>query len=92
MQKKNIPICCVTDLTAEIQFKKLSYLNLENHIKYIVTSEEVGIEKPHRKMFEKALEKLRLKSSQVIMIGDSLEKDISGAENIGITSYLVKST
>ena len=91
-KKKNIPICCVTDLTAEIQFKKLSYLNLENHIKYIVTSEEVGIEKPHRKMFEKALEKLRLKSSQVIMIGDSLEKDISGAENIGITSYLVKST
>lgn len=88
---KNIPICCVTDLTSEIQFKKLMKLNLENKIKYIVTSEEVGIEKPNKKMFQKALEKLNLKPNQVIIIGDSMEKDITGAENMGIMSYIVKS-
>jgi len=91
-EEKNIPICCVTDLTAEIQFRKLMKLNLENKIKFIVTSEEVGIEKPNKKMFQKALEKLNLKHNQVIMIGDSMEKDITGAENMGITSFLVKST
>ena len=87
---KNIPICCVTDLTADIQFRKLMKLNLENKIKYIVTSEEVGIEKPNKKIFEKALEKLNLKSNQVIMIGDSAPKDILGGEALGIKSYLVK--
>ena len=89
--EKNIPICCLTDLTAEIQFRKVLKLNLENNIKYIVTSEEVGIEKPNKKMFQSALEKLRLSPDQVIMIGDSIDKDISGAEEMGITSYLVKS-
>ena len=89
--KKNIPICCLTDLTAEIQFRKVLKLNLENNIKYIVTSEEVGIEKPNKKMFQIALDKLRLRTDQVIMIGDSIDKDILGAEEIDITSYLVKS-
>ena len=89
--EKNIPICCITDLTAEIQFRKVLKLNLENNIKYIVTSEEMGIEKPNKKMFQSALEKLRLSPDQVIMIGDSIDKDISGAEEMGITSYLVKS-
>lgn len=89
---KNIPICCVTDLTAQIQFRKLLKLNLENRIKYIVTSEEVGVEKPNKKMFQKALEKLNLKANQVIMIGDSISKDIVGAEALGIKSFLVKLT
>ena len=89
--EKNIPICCLTDLTAEIQFRKVLNLNLENNIKYIVTSEEVGIEKPNKKMFQIALDKLRLRTDQVIMIGDSIDKDILGAEEMGITSYLVKS-
>jgi putative hydrolase of the HAD superfamily len=51
----------------------------------------VGIEKPNKKMFQSALEKLRLSTDQVIMIGDSIDKDISGAEEMGIKSYLVKS-
>lgn len=88
--KQNIPICCVTDLTAEIQFKKLVKLNLENKIKFIVTSEEVGIEKPSKKMFQTGLEKLNLNANKVIMIGDNIPKDIIGAEALGIKSYLVK--
>ena len=87
---KNIPICCLTDLTAEIQFKKLVKLNLENKIKFIVTSEEVGLEKPSKKMFQTGLEKLNLNANKVIMIGDNIPKDIIGAEALGIKSYLVK--
>ena len=90
--EKNIPICCLTDLTAEIQFRKVLKLNLENNIKYMVTSEEVGIEKPNKKMFQSALEKLRLSADQVIMIGDSMSKDILGGESLEIKSFLVKST
>lgn len=90
--EKNIPICCLTDLTAEIQFRKVLKLNLENHIKYIVTSEEVGVEKPNNKMFQKALDKLNLNANQVIMIGDSMSKDILGGESLEIKSFLVKST
>lgn len=88
---KNIPICCVTDLTTEIQFKKIVKLNIEDKINFIVTSEEAGIEKPNKIIFDLALEKIKLKYKDVIMVGDSTSKDILGAENLGIKSYLVKS-
>lgn len=85
-----IPICCVTDLTSQIQFKKILNLKIENKIKYIVTSEESGAEKPHKIIFDLALEKLNLNYDDVIMVGDNLSKDIKGAQELGIKSYLVK--
>ena len=86
----HIPICCITDLTAQIQFRKIVKLNIEKKIKLIVTSEEAGIEKPNKKIFNLALEKINLQYNDVIMIGDSTSKDIKGAESLGIKSYLVK--
>ena len=88
---KKIPICCVTDLTTEIQFRKIVTLKLEDKISFIVTSEEAGIEKPEKKIFDLALEKMKLNYKDVIMVGDSASKDIAGAENLGVKSYLVKS-
>ena len=77
-------ICLVTDLTAYIQYRKIEKLNLEKYIKFLVTSEEAGVEKPGRKIFELALKKLKLNAHEVCMIGDSYEKDIKGAINMGI--------
>lgn len=87
-----IPICCITDLTAQIQFRKIIKLNLEDKINFIITSEEAGIEKPEKLIFDLALEKINLDYKDVIMIGDSDTKDIKGAEDLGIKSYLVKTT
>ena len=64
----NIPICCVTDLTSQIQFRKIVKLKLEDKINFIVTSEEAGIEKPNKKIFDLALEKINLKYDEAIMI------------------------
>ena len=87
---KGIEICCITDLTAEIQFRKLINLNLQNHVKYVVTSEEAGVEKPHPYIFKLALEKLNLPTEKVVMIGDNEKKDIIGAQLLNIESYLVE--
>jgi FMN phosphatase YigB (HAD superfamily) len=85
-----IPICCVTDLTAQIQFRKIVKLNLEQKINFIVTSEEAGIEKPNKLIFNLSLEKINLEYKDVIMIGDSISKDIRGAEELGIKTYFIK--
>lgn len=74
-----IPIALVTDLTAQIQFRKCIYFGLERHFECIVTSEEAGHDKPHAAPFEMALAKLRPKGGTVWMIGDSAERDIRGA-------------
>lgn len=86
-------ICAVTNMQARIQVAKLIKLGLEQTIDYLVTSEEVGCEKPSTLMFTTALEKLGLDASQAIMIGDSQTDDIEAAQRIGlktcrITNYL----
>ncbi|MBL1418935.1 MAG: HAD family hydrolase [Alphaproteobacteria bacterium] len=88
--EKNIPVCAVTDMQASIQIKKLQKLELTKYISHLVTSEEVGAEKPAAKMYLKALEKVSVSPEHTIMIGDSLEKDIIGAQQAGITAYQVE--
>ena len=83
--KSGIPICIITDLTAEIQNKK--FLKIDNYITYIVSSEEAGCEKLSQYIFELALEKLALNPKDVLMIGDNKKKDIAGAESMGMKSF-----
>lgn len=89
-KNKNLKIAIVTDLTTEIQIKKILHLNLEAEIDFLISSEEAGFEKPHEAMFKLALEKSKLEAKQVIMIGDSLTKDIEGAEKMGISAIHFK--
>jgi putative hydrolase of the HAD superfamily len=86
---KGIKMCIVTDLTAQIQMRKWIKLDLGRFIDFLVSSEEAGIEKPGSYMFELAMEKLGVKAEECIMIGDSEEKDIKGAEALGIKAYKV---
>lgn len=79
-----IPTAIVTDLTAQIQFRKMVYFGLDHGFDYIVTSEEAGFDKPHAAPFEIALEKMRPKGDCVWMVGDNPVNDIQGArEKIG---------
>ena len=86
---KGRKICILTDLTAQIQFRKINKLGIKEYIDFLVTSEEVGIEKPHPRMFEKALKKLNCGSNEALMIGDSWKKDIEGASLLGIKNIWI---
>ncbi len=74
-----IPTAIVTDLTAQIQFRKVVYFGLDHYFDFIVTSEEAGFDKPHAAPFEIALEKMRPKGDCIWMIGDNPVNDIRGA-------------
>ena len=79
-----IPTAIVTDLTSQIQFRKVVYFGLDHYFDYIVTSEESGADKPNKASFEMALQKMRPKGSCVWMVGDNPINDIRGArESIG---------
>ena len=82
-------ICILTDLTAHIQYRKIEQLGLAKYVDFLVTSEEVGVEKPHPSMFTKALRKLECIPSEALMIGDSWSKDIVGANALGIPSIWI---
>ena len=79
-----IPTAIVTDLTAQIQFRKVVYFDLDHYFDFIVTSEEAGSDKPAAAPFEIALEKMRPTDGPLWMIGDNPVNDIQGArERVG---------
>jgi len=83
-------ICAVTDMQASFQIAKLKKLELSEQIDFLATSEEAGAEKPNKKIFRLALKKMKLNKDQVVMIGDSILKDIKGAESFGIKAIYFK--
>lgn len=87
LKRMGIKIGICTDLTTQIQHRKIRKLGLESYIDTIVTSEEAGVEKPDRKMFQISMNKLQLHASKILYIGDSYERDMIGARNCGMKTY-----
>ena len=84
MREQEMTIMSCTDLTAHIQHRKIEALGLVEDIKYLVTSEEAGREKPAPEMFALCLEKLKKRPEEVCCIGDSLERDVKAALAAGM--------
>lgn len=63
---------------------------LEVYFDAMVISEELGIEKPAREIFEAALDKLKVKAENAIMVGNRIDADIVGANRIGMKSVWFK--
>lgn len=53
-------------------------------LRTVCDSAHLGVEKPHRKMFQTALDTLGAMPHEAVMIGDSLHCDVGGAQNLGI--------
>ncbi|MDR3223941.1 MAG: TIGR02253 family HAD-type hydrolase [Methanobrevibacter sp.] len=73
------------------QWEKLVRLNLHNFFDKVITSEEVGFEKPNKYIFDEALKRMECGAENSIMVGNRLNTDCMGAINAGMSSILVNS-
>jgi putative hydrolase of the HAD superfamily len=62
---------------------------LLEHVEAVVTSAEVGVGKPGRAIFERALAIAGVEAGEAVHVGDSLENDVAGARAAGIRPVLV---
>jgi len=76
----------ITNGFSEVQMPKLKNSGLLKYFDTVITSESVGVKKPNPKIFEYALTKANALASESVMIGDSLEADIEGADKVGMHS------
>lgn len=70
----------------------LRYQSIEHLFDALIISEEVKAEKPDSRMFHAAMKRLNLHESdkkRIVMIGNNLERDIAGANRLGICSILL---
>ena len=77
-------IAIVSNNLLEEQQDKLAHCGLAPFIDALVVSEDVGVSKPARLMFDVALERLGVPAADAVMVGDSWANDIVGAANAGI--------
>lgn len=62
----------------------LAEVGLAEHFDVIVVSEEVGIRKPRREIFETTLERLGVAPAEALHVGDNLDADVAGAAAAGL--------
>ncbi|MBC7119188.1 MAG: TIGR02253 family HAD-type hydrolase [Methanobacteriaceae archaeon] len=73
------------------QWEKLIRLGIHHFFDEVVTSEEVGVEKPDQGIFREALNRMDCKPEDSVMVGDKFKEDILGAVNAGMSAILVNS-
>ena len=88
LKENKICIGVLTDLTAHIQHRKIQKMGLTDYVEVLVTSEEAGKEKPSEIAFDKLKAKIKFAPEEILMIGDSQEKDIDGALQAGMHGIL----
>lgn len=82
-----IPIYILTNESLRTQLYKISWV-FPAHIKIrLISSEEVGFEKPSQDFYSYAMNRVDASPSEVVMIGDSLEDDVLGALASNIKAY-----
>ncbi len=67
----------------EVQHKKLQSAGIEDYFERMVLSDEIGINKPDRRLFDYALEVTHSQATDTLMIGDNYDADILGAMQAG---------
>ena len=67
----------------------LERLGLVEHLEFVVDSGEVGVEKPSRRIFDMAVERLDLPAGACLYVGDLYPVDVLGARGAGLRALLV---
>lgn len=84
-KENNVKLGVITNGPSEHQWSKVKALGVERWIdkENIIVSGDYSINKPDVRIFEIMQEKLQLPIDSLYYIGDSLENDIVGANNVG---------
>ena len=83
---KDYEASIITNGIAYTQHRRFEITDTVKYFKHIFVSEELGVQKPDKRFFDKVLETLALDKEDCIVIGDSEKSDIKGARNAGIES------
>jgi putative hydrolase of the HAD superfamily len=78
------PLGLITNGPVGPQWEKIDKFRLSEIFEVILVSGQLGISKPDPRIFDVALEGLRVAPEDAIMVGNSLEHDHQGAMNAGM--------
>ena len=92
IKKRSYPLALVADGPTGTFENILTQHNLYDQFDVFSISHQVGVNKPDARMFTNALDQLGINKtdySRVIMVGNNLERDIKGANALGLISVFL---
>lgn len=73
-----------------LQLEKIEASGLAPFFQTVIVSGEHGIGKPKPEIFQRVLDNLGVTSEEAVMVGNSMERDIAGAQAAGITAVWLR--
>lgn len=89
LKQNNYQLHLITNGFEKTQHAKLQHSGLTGFFGEVITSEGSNSLKPHKAIFDFALEKTGAKAEESIMLGDDLDVDIAGARGAGLDQVYI---
>jgi len=90
LSKSGIKLGVVSDAPSREAWMRIYYLNLYHYFDVVITYDDSGERKPSPIPFQLALDGMGLRPEETIMIGDWPERDVVGAQQIGMKTAFAR--
>ena len=90
LRKRGYKLVILTDAPRIQAWIRLCAMNLQDSFDHVITFDHTRKHKPNKKPFQFALKKLKLKPEEVLMVGDSIRRDMITAKKLGMKTALAK--
>ena len=90
LKKRGYKLGIVTDAPKFQAWTRLYQLRLEKYFDLVITFEDTGKKKPSQLPFKTAIRKLRMKPEEIMMVGDSIKRDVEGARKLGMKTVFAE--
>jgi putative hydrolase of the HAD superfamily len=92
-EKKQVGIICNTGMTPGAELRRfLSQAGVAKYFGVMVFSNEVGVRKPDRRIFNLTARALKAKRREIVHVGDNLKTDVWGAKRAGFWAVHLSGT
>ena len=90
LTKAGIKLGVVSDAPSREAWLRIYYLNLYHFFDVVITFDDSGERKPSEIPFKMSLDALQLEPDETIMVGDWPERDVVGAQQIGMKTAFAR--
>ena len=90
LAKSGIKLGVVSDAPSREAWMRIYYLNLYHFFDVVITFDDSGERKPSEKPFKMCLDALDLDPEETIMVGDWPERDVVGAQKLGMKTAFAR--
>lgn len=87
--KEKYKIAILTNGNKVSQRRKLQTIDIYDLLDYSLVSDEIGIRKPNKEIFEYTAKQLGLNTNECVYVGDNYNVDVIGSRNAGMLPVFI---